>query len=84
MCAYFLKNEVDDHFSLLSLPPPPLSPPLMQAIDKNNAKRNIESVSRQYVNAKRSSQELEGISRGLIRGGTSVPLRGTPQEIQQV
>lgn len=69
---------------LFSLSRLPLSPPLMQAIDKNNAKRNIESVSRQYVNAKRSSQELEGISRGLIRGGTSVPLRGTPQEIQQV
>jgi hypothetical protein len=49
-----------------------------------NAKRNVEQVSRQYVNAKRASQELESVCRGLIRGGTSVPLKGTPQEVQQV
>ena len=36
------------------------------------------------MNAKRSSQEYDNISRGLIRGGTSVPLRGTPQESQQL
>lgn len=53
-------------------------------VDKPNAKRHVEQVSRQYVNAKRCSQELEGVTRGLIRGGTSVPLRGTPQEVQQL
>ena len=36
------------------------------------------------MNAKRSAQEYENLSRGLNRGGTSIPLRGTPQEIQQV
>ena len=55
-----------------------------QTVDKINAKRNIEAFSRQYVNAKRSAQEYDNLSRGLIRGGTSIPLRGTPQELQQV
>ena len=36
------------------------------------------------MNAKRSAQEYDSISRGLIRGSTSVPLRGTPQESQQL
>ena len=53
-------------------------------MNKMAAKTNIESVSRSYMNAKRSAQEYENISRGLNRGGTSTPLRGTPQEIQQV
>ena len=57
---------------------------VFQSEIKLTSKRNIESVSRQYVNAKRSSQEYDNISRGLIRGGTSVPLRGTPQESQQL
>ena len=49
-----------------------------------NAKKVIESVSRQYMNAKRSANECEGFTRGLIRGGTSVPLQGNLQETQQV
>ena len=53
-------------------------------VNKTTAKANIESVSRLYMNAKRSAQEYENLSRGLNRGGTSTPLRGTPQEIQQV
>ena len=55
-----------------------------QSDSKVNAKRNIDSISRQYLNAKRSAQEYDGISRGLIRGSTSVPLKGTPQESQQL
>ena len=55
-----------------------------QTINKTTAKSNVESVSRAYMNAKRSAQEYENLSRGLNRGGTSIPLRGTPQEIQQV
>lgn len=66
------------------MPPVPPLCPCLQAVDKNNAKRNVEQVSRHYVTAKRCSQEQENVSRGLIRGGTSVPLRGTPQEMQQV
>ena len=56
----------------------------VQAESKTMAKSNIESVSRHYMNAKRSAQEYENLSRGLNRGGTSIPLRGSPQEIQQV
>ncbi|XP_064401775.1 cleavage stimulation factor subunit 3-like [Halichondria panicea] len=52
--------------------------------NKMNAKRNIDTVSRHYLNAKRSAQEYDGIARGLIRGSTSVPMRGTPQESQQL
>ena len=48
------------------------------------SKKIVEVVSKHYINAKRSSHEMEGVTRGLIRGGTSVPLRGTPQEVQQV
>ena len=48
------------------------------------SKKIVEVVSKLYINAKRSSHEMEGVTRGLIRGGTSVPLRGTPQEVQQV
>lgn len=55
-----------------------------QAMNKTTAKKHVESVSRQYVNAKRSTAEYENITRGLIRGGTSTPLQGTPQETQQV
>ena len=55
-----------------------------QSVNKVTAKRMIESHSRQYVNAKRSAAELENITRGLIRGGTSVTLQGTPQDMQQV
>ena len=51
---------------------------------KAAAKRNIDSVSRAYVNSKRASAELENCTRGLVRGGTSVPLLGTTQEVQQV
>ena len=36
------------------------------------------------MNAKRSTVEYENITRGLLRGGTSTPLQGTPQETQQV
>ena len=53
-------------------------------MNKATAKKNVESVSRQYVNAKRSTVEYENITRGLLRGGTSTPLQGTPQETQQV
>ena len=53
-------------------------------MNKTTAKKNVESVSRQYVNAKRSTVEYENITRGLLRGGTSTPLQGTPQETQQV
>ena len=53
-------------------------------MNKTTAKKNVESVSRQYVNAKRSTVEYENITRGLLRGGTSTPLQGTPQEAQQV
>ena len=53
-------------------------------MNKTTAKKNVESVSRQYVNAKRSTVEYENITRGLLRGGTSIPLQGTPQETQQV
>jgi len=52
-------------------------------MNKTTAKKHVESVSRQYVNAKRSTAEYENITRGLIRGGTSTPLQGTPQETQQ-
>ena len=55
-----------------------------QSANKTTAKRNVESVSRQYVNAKRSTGEYENLTRGLIRGGTSIPLQGTLQETQQV
>lgn len=57
---------------------------LAQMTNKTTAKRNIDSVSRAYMNAKRASSELENCTRGLIRGGTSVPLQGTPQEMHQV
>ena len=56
----------------------------MKTDNKMNAKRNIDTVSRHYLNAKRSAQEYDGIARGLIRGSTSVPMRGTPQESQQL
>ena len=56
----------------------------MQAVNSNSSKKMMDAMSKAYINAKRSSHELEGITRGLIRGGTSVPLRGTPQEVQQV
>lgn len=57
---------------------------LLQTYAKAAAKRNIDSVSRGYVHAKRASAELENCTRGLIRGGTSVPLQGTSQEVHQV
>lgn len=57
---------------------------LSQMNAKAAAKRNIDSVSRGYVHAKRASAELENCTRGLIRGGTSVPLQGTSQEVHQV
>ncbi len=56
----------------------------VQTVNKLGAKRAIENLSRQYVHAKRSSTELENVTRGLLRGGTSIPLQGTPQETQQV
>jgi len=56
----------------------------MQAVNSTNSKKMLDAMSKTYINAKRSSHELEGITRGLVRGGTSVPLRGTPQEVQQV
>jgi cleavage stimulation factor subunit 3 len=55
-----------------------------QVYAKAAAKRNIDSVSRAYVHAKRASAELENCTRGLIRGGTSIPLQGTPQEVHQL
>ena len=55
-----------------------------QTVNKTGAKKMIESVSRQYMNAKRSANECDGFTRGLVRGGTSVPLQGSPQETQQV
>lgn len=48
------------------------------------SKKLIETQSRFYVNAKRASQEYEGVTRGLIRGAVSIPPQGTIQEIQQV
>ena len=55
-----------------------------QATNKMSAKRNIDSVSRAYMNAKRATLELENCTRGLIRGSSSVPIQGTPQEVHQV
>lgn len=51
---------------------------------KAAAKRNIDGVSRAYVHAKRASAELENCTRGLIRGGTAIPIQGIPQEVHQV
>lgn len=56
----------------------------LQATNASTAKRIIDSVSRTYVHAKRAAVELENCTRGLIKGGTSVPLQGTPQEFRQV
>ncbi len=56
----------------------------VQEVNKLGAKRAIENLSRQYVHAKRGSSEMESVTRGLLRGGTSVPLQGSAQETQQV
>ena len=48
------------------------------------AKKLIESQSRLYICAKRASHEYDAITRGLVRGGTSVPPQSTLQESQQV
>ena len=58
--------------------------PLIQGVNKNTAKKLVESISRQYMNAKRASHEYEGVIRGLNRSNISVPLVGSVQELQQV
>ncbi|KAF7987512.1 hypothetical protein HCN44_003274 [Aphidius gifuensis] len=40
--------------------------------------------SRDYMNARRVSKELEAVTRGLNRGAPSVPPTGHPEEIKQV
>lgn len=44
----------------------------------------IDGVSKAYFSAKRSTYEYENVTRGIIRGSTSVPPQGTIQEMQQV
>ena len=55
-----------------------------QGVNKNTAKKLVENMSRQYMNAKRASHEYEAIMRGLNRGNISLPLVGSSQELQQL
>ena len=55
-----------------------------QGVNKLAAKKIVDDQVRVYINTKRASHEYETISRGLVRGHISVPLKGTSQEVQQV
>lgn len=52
--------------------------------NKSLSKKVLEVQSKFYTGAKRASYEYENITRGLVRGTTSVPPQGTIQETQQV
>ena len=48
------------------------------------AKKMTDAHTKVYSCAKRATHEYENVTRGLIRGATSIPPQGTIQETQQV
>ncbi|XP_019857540.1 PREDICTED: cleavage stimulation factor subunit 3 [Amphimedon queenslandica] len=52
--------------------------------NKSLAKKVLEVQNKLYSNAKRASYEYENVTRGLVRGSTSVPPQGAIQEAQQL
>ena len=56
----------------------------VQGVNKMAAKKLLDEQLKTYMNTRRASHEYELTSRGLVRGHISVPLKGTPQEMQQV
>ena len=56
----------------------------LQMANKSLAKKVLEVQNKFYSNAKRASYEYENVTRGLVRGSTSVPPQGAVHEAQQV
>lgn len=55
-----------------------------QSINPIIAEKMLIERSRDYMNARRVSKELEAIVRGLSKNYPSVPPTGSPEEVRQV